>query len=493
MTLRSPRNEFVRRALLALAPAVIVLLATAGSASAATSLDSIMQDDRLFGNPATQEASLDTADALGVDVIHTIIGWRGLAPSENSRRKPRGFNAADPGDYDEDDWDRFDDLVRGAQSRGIQILMSPAGPLPRWASQCPRPGRNNSCRPNPDEYEDFVAAVSKRYSGRYNDENQGGGRLPKVQRISFWNEPNLTAWIEPQRGAGSLYRELVYAGERGVRRGRWRGQIYIGETAPLNNSLKFWEEFFCIDRNGRTLTNSAARRAGCNGRRVKRFKATGIAHHPYTRGGGLPFRRGRSTDLTLWHTNRLVTMLDNAARRGAIRRNIPIYFTEFGVSTRPPDRKFGVTFGQQAEGINRAELIAHDHRRVRGFTQFQLSDDIGIRGRTFQTGLRTREDEEKPSFGAYRMPLFVIRDGGNARVWGGVRPGAGQQVEIQTGSGNSFTTVRTVTVNSRGFIDETIPNPSGDVRLRWVGPNNQEFFSREADVESERTITIPSR
>src|SRR3954452_19477822 len=100
MTLRSPRSEFVRRALLALAPAAL-LLATAGSASAATKFDSIMQDDRLFGQPSTQAASLDTADALGVDVIHTVVGWRGLAPSPDAKKKPRGFNAADPGDYDE--------------------------------------------------------------------------------------------------------------------------------------------------------------------------------------------------------------------------------------------------------------------------------------------------------------------------------------------------------------------------------------------------------
>jgi len=85
MTLRSPRSEFVRKALLALAPAVL-LLATAGSASAATKFDSIMQDDRLFGNPATQAESLDTADGLGVDVIHTIVGWRGLAPRD--RQEP---------------------------------------------------------------------------------------------------------------------------------------------------------------------------------------------------------------------------------------------------------------------------------------------------------------------------------------------------------------------------------------------------------------------
>ena len=145
---RSLRSEFVRKALLALAPAVL-LLATAGSASASTSQETILQDDRLFGQPATQAASLDTADALGVDTIHSVIGWDTIAPSPDARRKPSGFNGADLGDYEAEKWDRFDDLVRGADQRGIELLFSPAAPIPTWATAVPqrrpaqelRPGR----------------------------------------------------------------------------------------------------------------------------------------------------------------------------------------------------------------------------------------------------------------------------------------------------------------------------------------------------------------
>ncbi len=493
MTLRSPRSEFVRKALLALAPAVL-LLATASSASAATKFDSIMQDDRLFGNPATQAASLDTADGLGVDVIHTIVGWRGLAPKPDAKKKPSGFNAADPGDYDVESWDRFDDLVRGANARGIQILMSPAGPIPDWATGCKKPGKFNVCQPKPAEYQLFMTAVGKRYSGRYNDENQGQGRLPKVQRMSIWNEPNLRAWIDPTKQNAATYRALIYAGETGLRKGKWRGQQYIGEVAPLK-SLKFWQDLFCINASGKVLEGGAAKKAGCTGRKIKRFKATAVSHHPYTRGGAPPFKKDGKTDLTLSGTNKLVKVLDQAAKVGAIKRNIPIYFTEFGVSTNPPDTKFGVSFSAQAEAINRAEAIAYDHKRVFGMTQFQLSDDTGTGQeegsvKTFQTGLRTRTDEEKPSFGAYRLPLYVVKSGAGARVWGGARPGAGDNVEIQTGSGSNFTTVKTAKADRYGFIDETISASSGNVRLRWVGPNGEQF-SRVAKVEAAKTLTIP--
>ena len=133
MTLRSPRSEFVRKALLALAPAVL-LLATASSASASTKQETILQDDRLFGTPGTQVQALDDAKALGVDTVHSVITFRSLAPNADSENKPGGFDAADPGDYPAESWDRFDSLVREASSRRIDLLFSPATPMPDWAA-----------------------------------------------------------------------------------------------------------------------------------------------------------------------------------------------------------------------------------------------------------------------------------------------------------------------------------------------------------------------
>jgi hypothetical protein len=317
--------------------------------------------------------------------------------------------------------------------------------------------------------------------------------------MSIWNEPNLRSWIDPTKNAAAVYRELIYAGEKGIRKGKYRGKLYIGETAPLNNSLKFWQELFCIDTRGKVLTGGKAKKVGCTGRKIKRFKATGIAHHPYTRGGTPPFKKSRkSTDMTLYETNsRLIKVLDQGAKVGAIKKKLPIYFTEFGISTNPPDTKFGVSFAEQAEAINRAENIAYDNKRVFGLTQFQLSDDTGTGQEegsvaTFQTGLRMRDDTEKESLGAYRTPLFAIKKGSGARVWGGARPGPGQTVEIQTGSGNNFTTVKTAKVDRYGYIDETINASSGDVRLKWAGPTG-DIVSRVADIESAKTITIPKR
>jgi hypothetical protein len=56
--------------------------------------------------------------------------------------------------------------------------------------------------------------VVKRYNGRTRDENQGGGVLPKVDRFSVWNEPNLKGWIQPTSQNAKIYRSLIYAAER---------------------------------------------------------------------------------------------------------------------------------------------------------------------------------------------------------------------------------------------------------------------------------------
>ena len=486
MTLRSPRSEFVRKALLALMP-VVLLLAWGASADASTSQETILQDDRLFGAPDQQEAALDAAKSLGVDTVHTLVVWDAIAPRNTSRTKPRGFNGADPGDYDETKWDRFDSLVREANERGIDILMSPTGPVPTWASECPRPGTPKVCRPDPDEYEDFFAAVVKRYNGRTRDENQGGGTLPKVDRFSVWNEPNLKGWLQPTSANVAIYRELVYAAERGLRKGRQpRAQFLIGEVAPLK-SLRFYQQLFCIDARGRLLTGRAATKAGCKpGRRAKRMKATGIAHHPYARGGAPPFKKGGRDDITLNDIDKLTKVLSQGAKQNAIKRNLKIYNTEFGISSDPPSENFGVAPEIQARELNRAEFRHYENRGLAAFSQFQLSDDTNIgQGNdavNFQTGLRFGDNREKPSFGAFRMPLYVTAAGGQVRVWGGVRPGAGSSVDIQAESNGTFTTVRTVQVRSTGYIDERIDKPSGKIRLRWTSPEGTEFTSRSADV-----------
>ena len=490
MTLRSPRSEFVRKALLALAPAML-LLATAGPAAASTKQETILQDDRLFGDPGLQIEALDTADSLGVDTIHSVITFRSMAPEPEASDKPSGFNAADPGDYPAEKWDRFDSLVREARSRGIELLLSPSTPMPDWATGC-KSDPVGLCDPDAKEYEAFFTAVVKRYSGRYSDEN-GAGRLPKVSRFSVSNEPNLAGWLTSstkKRSTAGLYRNLVYAAERGLAKGgQRRAQLLLGEMAPLK-SLPFYEALMCTDSKGRMLRGGTAKKHGCkSGKRMKRLKVTGIAHHPYARGGSSPFKKTKRIDITLRDIDRLQDAFDRGAKNGAVKRGLPVYITEFGISSKPPSTKFGLSLTAQAREINRAEYNAWLNKNVRSFAQFQLSDDVGI-GReegtavVFQTGLRFGDNTLKPSFDAFRMPIYPIRKGSGVTVWGGVRPGARKRVAVQVGRGDSFKTVKTVTVNKYGYINTAIKRPGSRdvVRLLWENGGSS-FTSREAKVE----------
>ena len=131
----------------------------------------------------------------------------------------------------------------------------------------------------------------------------------------------------------------------------------------------------CIDSRGRRC-GRPRRKEGCkSGRRIKRLKATGIAHHPYARGGEPPFkRREAATDITLRDIERL-RRFAAAPSSGAVKRNLPIYMTEFGISSKPPSTKFGLSLAYQAREINRAEYAAYPNRAIRSYAQFQLSDD----------------------------------------------------------------------------------------------------------------------
>jgi hypothetical protein len=484
MTLRSPRSEFVRKALLALAPALL-LLATAGSAAASTKQETILQDDRLFGDPSHQVEALDTADSIGVDVVHSVITFRSMAPSPEASSKPAGFNAADPASYPAESWDRFD-------KRGIELLFSPSTPMPDWAAGC-KSDPAGVCDPDDDEYQDFFTAVVKRYSGKYTDENQGGGRLPKVDRFSVANEPNLTAWLKSstkKKSTTGLYRDLIYAAQNALAKGgQKRAQLLLGEMAPLK-SLPFYEGLLCMDSKGRLLKGSTAKKHGCkSGKRIKQLKVTGVAHHPYARGGGSPFKKTKRIDITLRDIDRLTDAFDRGAKNRAVKRHLPIYVTEFGISSKPPSVKFGLSLSAQAREINRAEYNAWLNRDVRSYAQFQLSDDTNIgsqdnRPVTFQTGLRFGDDKPKPSFDAFRMPIYPVRKGSSVTVWGGVRPGARKRVAVQVGRGSSFKTVKTVTVNKYGYINTTIKRPGSRdlVRLLW-SDSGTDRTSREAKVE----------
>ena len=445
----------------------------------------MFQDDRLLQNPdpAIQSKALDDLDAAGVKSIHTLVLWNSLAPSPTKASVPSGFNATDPAAYDAARWDRIDRLVKGAQQRGISVLLSPTGPAPRWAETCNTFEKRHygkeagTCKPSAKLYGQFVTALAKRYNGTFKDST--GATLPKVRRFSLWNEPNLDSWISPQiqkfRGvkvsvAARTYRDLVYAGTKALRgNGHRSDKILLGETAPVGQGTKrtspalFYQTLFCINSKGRKVRGTVAKYAGCK-KRMKKLDVNGVAHHPYTkRAVQNPLAKQHSTDITMANLGTLSRILKQGAHARLLKASATgIYLTEFGVSSRPPAKTgYGVRQSVQAEWINLFEFLSYKNRKVKAVTQFQLEDDTALKTKAFQTGLRTADGKDKPAFAAYRVPLFVQNKGRRFTIWGGVRGKSGTVQILRRGK-----RVKTVRLR-RGYFQTTVRKAKGTWQLQY--------------------------
>src|SRR4051812_24602865 len=192
----------LRRTLTFIAALVSLTAFAAGPAQASKTQESFVQDDRMLLNygVALQDGALKDLDSLGVTTVHVDITWKSLSPSENSKKPPKGKDLANPQTYKAKRWVVLDSLVRRAQARGINVLLTPTAPAPLWGTSCSSKQRRAArikgiCKPKASLYGKFVTALGKRYSGKYTDPHDPLGLpLPKLDRWSLYNEPNLKSW-----------------------------------------------------------------------------------------------------------------------------------------------------------------------------------------------------------------------------------------------------------------------------------------------------------
>jgi hypothetical protein len=134
---------------------------------------------------------------------------------------------------------------------------------------------------------------------------------------------------------------------------------------------------------------------------------------------------------------------------------MPIFATEYGFQTNPPDRTVGVSLSAQAQYLNQSDYMAWTNSRLRSVAQYELHDerDLGA----FQTGLRFADGRTKPGYDAYRLPVWAFPRGGYTYVWGMVRPARGEPrpvlVEYYDARARTWKKVRTVSVSgSNRFV-----------------------------------------
>jgi len=526
-----------------------------------------MDDSELvYGSGEKVEATFSVLRNLGVDRVRVSVLWRLLAPEPTSRTRPAfgAGGASDPAAYPAAAWDRYDRIVDAARRYGIDLLFSVTGPGPFWASSDPS-REEPMLDPSASDFGAFVTAVGRRYSGAYPDEQptappQPGGLpflfppprpveppptiLPRVSMWSVWNEPNQPGWLRPQSqrvggrdipASPRVYRGLQDAGFAGLTAsGHGGDNILLAETAPRGalrlspltpmRPLQFIRELYCLNQRLQPYTGAPAVQRGCPadaGGRARfvgdhpgLFRSTGWAHHPYGLEASPSTVDPQPDQVTLAVLPRLTRTLDGIFRRYGVNRRLPVWLTEYGYQTDPPDPIIGTSWRRQAAWINEADYIAYRYRRVRSVAQFLLLDDGPNRkvapsdprywGSTFQSGLVTLEGLRKPSFSSYQRSIHAsparIRRGGSVRLYGQLRPARNgapltADVEFRAAASRTWTTVRRIGVRSfrNTLLVPVRMRRSGDLRLTWRDPAAGNAPQRSRAVCSSTSASQPPK
>jgi hypothetical protein len=354
--------------------------------------------------------------------------------------------------------------------------------------------------------------------------------LPRVNYWEIWNEPNEAGWLTPQWRRGPnlpaahghksspnwiaaspvVYRGLLdWAWKALAATGHAGDTIIVGDTSAKGSSshgtlpamppMTFLRALYCVGSSGRPLTGSSAAALACptNGststfasEHPGLLDATGYSDHPYSFTEAPDVPSTNPTWATLANLPRLERTLNGifATYHRPRPGGVPLYLTEYGYKSNPPNPYVKVTQAQQATYINQGEYMAWRDPYVRVLSQFELVDagpqtdqpyNSPLYWGTFQTGLESQSGVPKPSYYAYRMPIWLPhpRTGPQVAVWGQLRPAdrSGPQlaeIEYEPRGARAFTVLEQVQSSpSQGFIFTHVGlSKPGLLRIGWLDP-----------------------
>jgi hypothetical protein len=445
---------------------LLAVLILAVPAHAKSTQEVTFEAPRDLFDPAQREAAFNEIDGLGAHALRVVLYWDEVAPDPDSRVKPQ-LDMSDPANYD---WSKYQPVLDEAKARGWTVQVTASGPVPRWATNG---ARDQVTRPSPNEFRMFMTALSKHFGD-------------DVTRWAIWNEPNHPQFLGPQYdskhrpASPAIYRGLYAAALRGLADAGDTKPVLMGETAPTGTGkdvapLTFLRGALCLNDNYKKV-------GGC-----AKLRVDGYAHHAYTNRAGPQFKTTKPNDVMIGVLPRLVTALDKAAAAGVVNKKLPVYLTEFGIQSTP-DPIAGVSLQRQAEYRSYSERLAYYNPRVAAFSQYLLTDDLPREGVPtalkyggFESGLRTSAGKDKPSLEGFRLPLVAKASGKSTKVvlWGIARPAkSSTKVTVQVHEvGHAWTTLTTVTTNSRG--EWTKSATRGDAkrewRVRWTDPAGKTY------------------
>jgi len=372
------------RRLAALAAAGLVALAVSVSSLPASTQQTHLQigiyDEgvTLYGKPSTVFSAYRS---LHVQIVRVNLHWAAIA-----QRRP--INAVDPNDSGYN-WGLYDSAVLNARKYGIQFLFSIID-TPGWENG--GAGKNHAPS-NMTDLRNFALAAATRYSGSWTA--TGGAHLPAVHLWAAWNEPNNPVFLTPQYryvkrkwvNQGAIdYKNICEAIYAGVHAARVSGdKVGCGLTAPRGNNNP---------GEPRASVSPLAFLKAVHAAGLKHFDAW--AHHPYPLSPAeTPTSKGNAgTSITLGN---IQTLIDQVTKYYG---NKPIWITEYGWQTKPPDPYAGVSWSKQSSYLTQAFAIARKNPRIQLMLWFLLRDEPNIAG--WQSGLETVTGQKKPAYSAFQ-------------------------------------------------------------------------------------------
>ncbi|HWB22137.1 MAG TPA: DUF5722 domain-containing protein [Gaiellaceae bacterium] len=348
----------------------------------------------LYGPVPTTFSLFNT---LHVQEVRLNLYWGGKYGVARSRPK----SPTDPNDpaYN---WTLYDRTVNYAAQYGIHIIFSIYG-TPSWANG----GKAQNVAPTyAIDLRNFAYAAARRYSGTV--PGADGRMLPVVNDWLAWNEPNNPIFLSPQYIRVGSY----WVMESAVSYAKICNAIYSGIHATLVKN----ERVACGGTAPRGNNAPGTARPSVSPLAFLRaVKKDGLltfdawAHHPYysapsetpttppTASKGSPV-----TAVTLGNIKTLITLVTQ------LYGNKPIWITEYGYQTNPPDKDFGVSLAKQAKYLTQAFAIAKANPRIQMMLWFLLKDEPNLSG--WQSGLITYKGAKKPSFAAFqKMALAFVK------------------------------------------------------------------------------------
>src|SRR3954447_7632767 len=129
------------RKIFTLMAVVAAFFAAASPSEAGTHQFTLFEAPRelLTTDDALRQQTLDEIQGMGVKWLRVVVIWRKV---------------------DSNGWEAYDRAINESRARGLNLLVTISGPVPKWASGN---GRSYTYKPSPSKFQRFVTDVGNRY------------------------------------------------------------------------------------------------------------------------------------------------------------------------------------------------------------------------------------------------------------------------------------------------------------------------------------------